>query len=153
MIALLEELESWWCTSNKFLVLSDIWRVSKEIFNVVQTLMTVFFCVYLFLLQDLMHHIGLYMARGRGAKVVSEVSFTTQSWIMVSLLLQVHGFLGCGLSFCFYVILIEFLYYIISIVLAFNHTIQNPFFWTPSINKFLYVYERKNIVDFMACSY
>ncbi|CAO2830344.1 unnamed protein product [Amaranthus hypochondriacus] len=28
--------------------------------------------------QDLMHHIGLYMAQGRGAKVVSEVSFTTQ---------------------------------------------------------------------------
>ncbi|XP_021728190.1 nicotinamidase 1-like [Chenopodium quinoa] len=27
--------------------------------------------------QDLMHHIGLYMAQGRGAKVVSEVSFTT----------------------------------------------------------------------------
>ncbi|KAL0431835.1 UNVERIFIED_CONTAM: Nicotinamidase 1 [Sesamum radiatum] len=25
--------------------------------------------------QDLMHHIGLYMAKGRGAKVVSEVSF------------------------------------------------------------------------------
>ncbi|KAJ7943733.1 nicotinamidase 1-like [Quillaja saponaria] len=25
--------------------------------------------------QDLMHHIGLYMARGRGAKIVSEVSF------------------------------------------------------------------------------
>lgn len=28
--------------------------------------------------QDLMHHIGLYMAQGRGAKVVSKVSFTTQ---------------------------------------------------------------------------
>lgn len=27
--------------------------------------------------QDLMHHIGLYMAQGRGAKLVSEVSFTT----------------------------------------------------------------------------
>ncbi|XP_021714010.1 nicotinamidase 1-like [Chenopodium quinoa] len=27
--------------------------------------------------QDLMQHIGLYMAQGRGAKVVSEVSFTT----------------------------------------------------------------------------
>jgi len=25
--------------------------------------------------QELMHHIGLYMAQGRGAKVVSEVSF------------------------------------------------------------------------------
>ncbi|KAL2905849.1 Nicotinamidase 1 [Bienertia sinuspersici] len=28
--------------------------------------------------QDLMHHIGLYIAQGRGAKVVSGVSFTTQ---------------------------------------------------------------------------
>ncbi|WJZ91708.1 hypothetical protein VitviT2T_010755 [Vitis vinifera] len=27
--------------------------------------------------QELMHHIGLYMAKGRGAKVVSEVSFAT----------------------------------------------------------------------------
>ncbi|KAJ8444973.1 hypothetical protein Cgig2_029167 [Carnegiea gigantea] len=27
--------------------------------------------------QDLMHHVGLYMAQGRGAKVVSNVSFTT----------------------------------------------------------------------------
>ncbi|XP_059624139.1 nicotinamidase 1-like [Cornus florida] len=27
--------------------------------------------------QELMHHIGLYMAKGRGAKVVSEVSFDT----------------------------------------------------------------------------
>ncbi|XP_047318120.1 nicotinamidase 1 [Impatiens glandulifera] len=27
--------------------------------------------------QELMHHIGLYIARGRGAKVVSEVSFST----------------------------------------------------------------------------
>lgn len=27
--------------------------------------------------QDLMHHIGLYMAKGRGAKVVSDVFFTT----------------------------------------------------------------------------
>uniref|UniRef100_A0A2P2J8D5 Putative isochorismatase family protein pncA n=1 Tax=Rhizophora mucronata TaxID=61149 RepID=A0A2P2J8D5_RHIMU len=27
--------------------------------------------------QDLMHHIGLYMAQGRGAKIVSEVSFST----------------------------------------------------------------------------
>ncbi|CAA2967811.1 nicotinamidase 1-like [Olea europaea var. sylvestris] len=28
--------------------------------------------------QELMHHIGLYMAKGRGAKVVSEVSFVTK---------------------------------------------------------------------------
>ncbi|GJZ04898.1 nicotinamidase 1 [Tanacetum coccineum] len=27
--------------------------------------------------QELMHHVGLYMAKGRGAKVVSEVSFAT----------------------------------------------------------------------------
>ncbi|XP_010472245.1 PREDICTED: nicotinamidase 1 [Camelina sativa] len=27
--------------------------------------------------QDLMHHVGLYMAKGRGAKVVSEISFET----------------------------------------------------------------------------
>nr|GFD46862.1 nicotinamidase 1 [Tanacetum cinerariifolium] len=26
---------------------------------------------------ELMHHVGLYMAKGRGAKVVSEVSFAT----------------------------------------------------------------------------
>lgn len=29
--------------------------------------------------QELMHHIGLYMAKGRGAKVVSEVSFDTSA--------------------------------------------------------------------------
>lgn len=28
--------------------------------------------------QELMHHIGLYMSKGRGAKVVSEVSFDTK---------------------------------------------------------------------------
>lgn len=30
-------------------------------------------CVSLY--QEMMHHVGLYMAKGRGAKVVSEVSF------------------------------------------------------------------------------
>ena len=31
--------------------------------------------IYIILWQELMHHVGLYMAKGRGAKIAREVSF------------------------------------------------------------------------------